>query len=99
MDNNLETLRRALQDNREVFVNIINKTNEDVELKNNNLVEDLEKIIDEVFQVRVKAEQVENKLAEDTFKMQKAITDLEVHINTSIITNRGKPNNYSEKRN
>jgi hypothetical protein len=32
-----------------VFVNIINKTNEDVELKNNNLVEDLEKIIDEVF--------------------------------------------------
>ena len=49
MDNNLETLRRALQDNREVFVNIINKTNEDVELKNNNLVEYLEKIIDEVF--------------------------------------------------
>lgn len=49
MDNNLETLRRALQDNREVFVNIINKTNEEVELKNNNLVEDLEKIIDEVF--------------------------------------------------
>lgn len=73
-----------------MFVNIINKTNEDVELKNNNLVEDLEKIIDEVFQVRVKAEQVEKKLAEDTFKMQKAITDLEVHINTSIITNRGK---------
>lgn len=90
MDNNLETLRRALQDNREVFVNIINKTNEDVEGKNNNLVEDLEKIIDEVFQVRVKAEQVEKKLAEDTFKLQKAITDLEVHINTSIITNRGK---------
>jgi uncharacterized protein YehS (DUF1456 family) len=49
VDNNLETLRRALQDNREVFVNIINKTNEDVELKNNNLVEYLEKIIDEVF--------------------------------------------------
>lgn len=73
-----------------MFVNIINKTNEDVELKNNNLVEDLEKIIDEVFQVRVKAEQVEKKLTEDTFKMQKAITDLEVHVNTSIITNRGK---------
>ena len=89
VDNNLETLRRALQDNREVFVNIINKTNEEIEVKNNNLVEDLEKIIDEVFQVRIKAEQVEKKLVEDTFKMQKAITDLEVHINTSIITNRG----------
>lgn len=72
-----------------MFVNIINKTNEEIEVKNNNLVEDLEKIIDEVFQVRVKAEQVEKKLVEDTFKIQKAITDLEVHINTSIITNRG----------
>lgn len=56
MDNNLETLRRGLQDNREVFVNIINKTNEDVESKHNNLVEDLEKVIDELFKVRVKAE-------------------------------------------
>jgi len=46
VDNNMETLRRALQDNREVFVNIINKTNEDFETKNNNLVEDLEKVAD-----------------------------------------------------
>ena len=56
VDNNLETLRRALQDNREVFVNIINKTNEEVEVKHNDLVTDLEKVIDEVYQVRVKAD-------------------------------------------
>ena len=56
MDNNLETLRRALQDNREVFVNIINQTNEDFDTKSNNMVEDLEKVIDEVFKVRVKTE-------------------------------------------
>lgn len=49
VDNNLETLRRALQDNREVFVNIINKTNEEVEVKHNDLVTDLEKVIDEVY--------------------------------------------------
>lgn len=70
-------------------MNIINQTNEDVELKNNNLVEDLEKIIDEVFNVRVKTEKVEKKLVEDTYMMQKAVHDLEVHINTSLITNRG----------
>ena len=57
VDNNMETLRRALQDNREVFVNIINKTNEDFETKNNNLVEDLEKVADIMQQVRVKVDQ------------------------------------------
>jgi hypothetical protein len=88
VDNNLETLRRGLQDNREVFVNIINKTNEDVESKHNNLVEDLEKVIDELFKVRVKAEQGEKKVVEDIFQLQKAVTDLEAHINTSIITVR-----------
>ena len=88
MDNNLETLRRALQDNREVFVSVVNKTNEDNEAKHNNLVEDLEKVIDEVFTARVKAEQGEKKIVEDTTKMQKMISDLEAHINTSIITEK-----------
>ena len=84
----METLRRALQDNREVFVNIINQTNEDFETKHNNMVEDLEKVIDEVFKVRVKSEQGEQKIVEDTLRMQKMITDLEAHINTSIITEK-----------
>ena len=88
VDNNMETLRRALQDNREVFVNIINKTNEDFETKNNNLVEDLEKVADIMQQVRVKVDQGERKIVEDTLKMQKLITDLEAHINTSIITEK-----------
>ena len=48
----------------------------------------MERVIDEVFQVRVKAEQSEKKVLEDTFKLQKAVTDLEAHINTSIITEK-----------
>lgn len=88
VDNNLETLRRALQDNREVFVNIINQTNEDFETKHNNMVEDLEKVIDEVFKVRVQSEKVEQKIVEDNTRAQKMITDLEAHINTSIITEK-----------
>ena len=71
-----------------MFVNIINKTNEDFEGKHNNLVEDLEKVIDEVFKARVKTEQGEKKIVEDTLKVQKMITDLEAHINTSIITEK-----------
>lgn len=84
----METLRKALQDNREVFVNIINQTNEDFEAKHNNMVEDLEKVIDEVFKVRVKSEKVEQKIVEDNSRVQKMVTDLEAHINTSIITEK-----------
>lgn len=38
--------------------------------------------------MRVKAESGESKLIEDTFKLQKAVNDLEAHINTSIITEK-----------
>lgn len=84
----METLRRAIADNREVFVNIINKNTEDARASQDNLVEDLEKVIDEVFQLRVKVEKSEKKFVEDTFSMQKAVNDLEAHINTSIITEK-----------
>jgi hypothetical protein len=36
----------------------------------------------------VKAENAEKKVVEDTFKLQKAVNDLEAHINTSIITEK-----------
>ena len=52
------------------------------------MVEDLEKVIDEVFKVRVKSEKVEQKIVEDNGRTQKMITDLEAHINTSIITEK-----------
>ena len=42
-------------------------------------------LIDEVFKVRVKSEQGEQKIIQDTTRMQKMINDLEAHINTSII--------------
>jgi hypothetical protein len=52
------------------------------------MVEDIEKVIDEVFKVRVKTEKTEGKIVQDTVNMQKQITDLEAHINTSIITEK-----------
>jgi ABC-type phosphate transport system auxiliary subunit len=67
-----------------VFVNIINKNLEETKMQHDAVVEDIEKII-EVYQVRVKTEQSEKKVLEDTFKLQKSVNDLEAHINTSII--------------
>lgn len=49
VDSNLETLRRAIADNREVFVSIVNKQADEGRNTHDNLVEDLEKVIDEVF--------------------------------------------------
>jgi hypothetical protein len=45
----LETLRRAIADNREVFVSIINKNTEEQKSTHDNLVEDMEKVIEEVY--------------------------------------------------
>lgn len=45
----METLRKAIQDNREVFVSVINKTNEELESRFNSFVEDLEKVVNEVY--------------------------------------------------
>ena len=65
----METLRRAIADNREVFVSIINKQSDEQRQTHDNLLEDLEKVIDEVYQMRVKAESSEKKVVEDTFKL------------------------------
>lgn len=51
MDNNLETLRKGISDNREVFVNIINKNVEDNRGQHDSVVHDLERVIEEVFKV------------------------------------------------
>lgn len=52
------------------------------------MVEDIERVIDEVYNVRVKNELSEKKVLEDTFKLQKSVNDLEAHINTSIIAEK-----------
>ena len=49
VDSNMETLRKGIQDNREVFVAVINKTNEEVESRYNAFVDDLEKVVTEVY--------------------------------------------------
>lgn len=45
VDSNLETLRKAIGDNRDVYVSVINKSNLEQEERMNGFVEDLEKVI------------------------------------------------------
>ena len=66
-----------------MFVNIINKTNEEVEAKHNDLVVDLEKVVDEVYQVRVKSEGSGGQVLNQNADLVKQVSDLEAHLNTS----------------
>lgn len=52
VDSNLETLRKAIADNRDVYVSVINKTNLEQEERMNGFVEDLENIVAELYEVQ-----------------------------------------------
>lgn len=88
VDSNLETLRKGIQDNREVFVSVLNKTNEEIEGRYNSFVDDLEKVVNEVFAMQTKVDDADKSIKEESVKLNKAVADLEAHINTSIITEK-----------
>ena len=54
VDSNLETLRKAIADNRDVYVSVINKSNLEQEERMNGFVEDLENIVNELYEVQNK---------------------------------------------
>lgn len=65
VDSNMETLRRATQDNREVFVSVMNKNNDMHEQRYNGLVEDLTQIAKQMDVVQDIAEGSSNKIKSD----------------------------------
>lgn len=88
VDSNMETLRKGIQDNREVFVAVINKTNEEVESRYNGFVEDLERVVNEVYAMQSKVDGADKLVKDEAGKLSKSVADLEAHINTSIITEK-----------
>ena len=88
VDGNMETLRKGIQDNREVFVSVINKTNEEIEGRYNSFVDDLEKVVNEVYAMSTKVDDADRSIKDDSVKLNKAVADLEAHINTSVITEK-----------
>jgi hypothetical protein len=83
---NMETLRKGIQDNRKALVSVINKTNEENEGSYNSFVDDLEKVVNEIYAMSYKVDEADSSIKEDSVKLNKAVADLEAHINTSIIT-------------
>ena len=87
VDSNLETLRKAIADNRDVYVNIINKSNLEQEERMNGFVEDLEKVVNELYDVQTKQD-VGGGQTQLSDNLMKQLNDLEAHVNTSVITEK-----------
>ena len=64
------------------------KTNEEVEGRYNAFVDDLEKVVNEVFSMQNKVDDADKSIREEASKLNKIVADLEAHINTSIITEK-----------
>lgn len=88
VDSNLETLRKAIGDNREVYVSLINKANLEQEDRFNGMVEDLETITNQLYEVQANQENNGTASGDEVVKLGKQIHDLEAHLNTSIITEK-----------
>lgn len=101
VDANLETLRKAIADNRDVYVSVINKTNLEQEERMNGFVEDLENIVNELYEVQSRLDggaggppqrnyqaSSININGADAGDIAKQLHDLEAHLNTSIITEK-----------
>jgi hypothetical protein len=67
---------------------VLNKTNEEIEGRYNSFVDDLEKVVNEVFAMQTKVDDADKSIKEEAVKLNKAVADLEAHINTSIITEK-----------
>jgi hypothetical protein len=69
-------------------VTVLNKTNEEIEGRYNSFVDDLEKVVNEVFGMQTKVDEADKSIKEEAVKLNKAVADLEAHINTSVITEK-----------
>ena len=65
VDVNLDTLRKAITDNREVFVSIINKVSDEGHERHSAMVEDLERIVSEFNDLRRLSQLVEHRSTEN----------------------------------
>lgn len=88
MDKSLETLRSAVADNRDVFVSVINRSNIEQEERINNVIEDIEKIVSEIYEIQLKLQNTGNNSGEETSNLKSLLNNLETHINTVIVTER-----------
>jgi hypothetical protein len=88
VDVNLETLRRAIAESREVYVSIINKSNVDLEDRMNGIIDDIEKVSNALLSLQTDIGHAGLGGNADSAKVAKQLTDLEANLNTQIITEK-----------
>ena len=66
VDTNLDTMRKAVAENREIYVSVINKSNQEQEERINGLVDDLETVANELHQIQTKMQNTDDNTGEET---------------------------------
>jgi len=66
VDTNLDTMRKAVAENREIYVSVINKSNQEQEDRINGLVDDLETVANELHQIQTKMQNTDDNTGEET---------------------------------
>ena len=69
VDSNMETLRKAVADNREVYIGIINKSNMSNEEKMNDLGDDIQKVGDSIYNIEAKLESLGGNNGEELVRL------------------------------
>ena len=88
VDTNLQGIRNALAENREVYVSALNKSNLINEENHNKVVDDLEIISDSLNQIQ---ETLGNAQSDQLHKLQQLdnqLIDLEQNLNTQLVTEK-----------
>ena len=84
----METLRKAISESREVYISIINKSNIEQEERVNELVDDLEKLANGLYDVQGKMQNSDFGSGAENDKLSRQLNDLEANLNTQIITEK-----------
>ena len=66
VDTNLDTMRKAVAENREIYVSVINKSNQEQEDRINGLVDDLETVANELHQIQTKMQNTDDNTGQET---------------------------------
>jgi len=59
-----------------------------METKFNTMVEDLERLIDEIFSMRAKTDTDTNQMQQEVYKLTKMINDMESHLNSTLLSEK-----------
>lgn len=88
VDGNMETLRKAIAESREVYVSIINKSNVESEERFNEVVDDIDKVASTLHDLQGRLASTDLGTGEEVQKLARQLNDLEANLNTQIITEK-----------